>query len=95
MEAKKIAGIDLKDEHILVLGKSGVFVPRVGSGELLILTENLGAMMEAGIPIAEGLELVYDLTDNKHLKDIIYIARRQVEAGKPLHFSPMCSILSF
>lgn len=84
---QKIAGVNLSDKSILVLGKSGVFVPHVGSGELLIFTENLGAMMEAGIPIAESLELVYDLTDNKHLKDIIYISRRQVEAGKPLHSS--------
>lgn len=87
MNEKKIAGIDLKDKNLLVLGRSGVFIPNIGSGELLIFSENLSAMMEAGIPIADSLRIVYDLIDNKHLKDIVYIARLQVEAGKPLHNS--------
>lgn len=81
------AQFDPKDKNLLVLGKSGVFVPNVPTSEILLFTDNLSTMLEAGVPIVESLEIVREQTKNKLLKDIIYLAKKQVEGGRPLYFS--------
>lgn len=83
---KQFGDLGLVKDNLYVIGKTQ-FIFRVSDAEIVSLVENLGSMVDAGIPLVESLDMVRDLTTNRLMKDILYIARKQVEAGKPLHYA--------
>jgi type II secretory pathway component PulF len=58
-----------------------IFSPRVGQKEICLMTQQLSTLLNAGIPLIEGLFLLEQQTQNKALKEILRKVRADVIAG--------------
>lgn len=65
--------------QIPVLGP--LFAPKAGLKDICIFTQQLYTLLDAGIPLIEGLFLLEQQTTNKRLQDIIRKVRLDVIAG--------------
>ncbi len=66
--------------------KSGIrlFGGKVKEKDLAVFTRQLGAMISAGIGIADALEIIAEQTPNKALKEALFQVRDDVLSGKSL-----------
>lgn len=58
-----------------------LFSPQVGQKEICLMTQQLSTLLNAGIPLIEGLFLLEQQTQNKALKNILKKVRSDVIAG--------------
>ena len=58
--------------------------PRVTEQELATLYRQLGSMLEAGLPLAEGLQTMARDTTNAGLKEVCHTLYQTLSAGEPL-----------
>lgn len=58
--------------------------------ELTVFTQQLSAMLEAGLPLVTALEALEDQTENPVFQVIIHNVRIEVSAGKS--FSESCAV---
>lgn len=58
-----------------------LFAPRVGMKEVSLMTQQLATLLNAGIPLIEGLFLLEQQSENKALKEILKKVRTDVIAG--------------
>lgn len=58
-----------------------IFSPNVGQKEICLMTQQLSTLLNAGIPLIEGLFLLEQQTQNKALKEILRKVRADVIAG--------------
>lgn len=58
-----------------------VFAPQVGQKEICLMTQQLSTLLNAGIPLIEGLFLLEQQSQNKALKEILKKVRSDVIAG--------------
>jgi len=57
---------------------------RIKSADLSALCWQLATMLEGGIPITTGLEIISDDTENAHLQDILKNIAEKVKKGQPV-----------
>lgn len=58
-----------------------LFAPRVGMKDISMMTQQLATLLNAGIPLIEGLFLLEQQAENKALKNILKKVRTDVIAG--------------
>lgn len=58
-----------------------VFAPQVGQKEICLMTQQMATLLNAGIPLIEGLYLLEQQAENKALKNILKKVRADVIAG--------------
>lgn len=58
-----------------------IFAPRVGMKDVSMMTQQLSTLLNAGIPLIEGLFLLEQQSENKALKEILKKVRTDVIAG--------------
>ena len=49
--------------------------------ELVVFCRQLASILEAGVPLTEGLESVYEQLRNKRFRDVIISVRKEIEGG--------------
>lgn len=52
--------------------------------ELLLFTQELAALLKAGLPLDRSLTILSDLTENAYLREIVKDLLREIKAGKSL-----------
>jgi general secretion pathway protein F len=57
---------------------------RVPRGELLIFTQELAALLQAGLPLDRCLTILTDLTENAYLGEIVGHLLKEIKGGKSL-----------
>ncbi|GAB4232832.1 MAG: type II secretion system F family protein [Acidobacteriota bacterium] len=57
---------------------------RVPRQDLLIFTQELGALLGAGLPLDRSLTILSDLTENAYLREIVRELLREIKGGKSL-----------
>jgi type II secretory pathway component PulF len=57
---------------------------RVPRGELLIFTQELAALLLAGLPLDRCLTILIDLTENAYLREIVQRLLKEIKGGKSL-----------
>ncbi len=57
---------------------------RVTHGELLVFTQELSTLVEAGLPLDRSLTILGDLTENEHLKSVVKALLSEIKSGKSL-----------
>lgn len=57
---------------------------RVPREQLLVFTQELGALLQAGLPLDRSLTILVDLTENDYLKEIVKELLREIKGGKSL-----------
>jgi len=57
---------------------------RVPRGELLIFTQELSALLQAGLPLDRCLTILTDLTENAYLREIVGNLLKEIKGGKSL-----------
>ncbi len=58
-----------------------LFSPRVGMKDISLMTQQMATLLNAGIPLIEGLFLLEQQSENKALKDVLKKVRADVIAG--------------
>ncbi len=58
--------------------------PRVSQADLLIFTQELSALTQAGLPVDRSLSILTQLTENSYLKSIVKEILTEIKAGKSL-----------
>ena len=57
---------------------------RVPRGELLVFTQELAALLQAGLPLDRCLTILTDLTENAYLSEIVSRLLKEIKGGKSL-----------
>jgi len=57
---------------------------RVPQRELLIFTQELSALIQAGLPLDRSLRILIDLTENEFLKEVVRELLAEIKGGKSL-----------
>lgn len=57
---------------------------RVPRNELLLFTQELAALLKAGLPLDRSLTILSDLTENTYLREIVKELLREIKGGKSL-----------
>jgi type IV pilus assembly protein PilC len=57
-------------------------IGKVSLDDLVIMTRQLATMIEAGIPLLQGLEILTEQSENPALSSVVHEIRRDVETGK-------------
>ncbi len=76
--------IELAEKKGAGLGLSGLLPRRVRMGDLLIFTQELSTLIQAGLPIDKSLRILIDVTENRRLKEVVLDILRRVEGGSSL-----------
>jgi len=73
-------------EHVARINeeKPRLSEPRVTEQELATFYRQLGSMLEAGLPLAEGLQTIARDTTNAGLKEVCHTLYQTLSAGEPL-----------
>ncbi len=62
---------------------SGLKKKKVSPKELVIFTRQLAAMLDAGLPLVQGLESLANQQKNPYFKEVIFKIKQMVEEGTP------------
>jgi type IV pilus assembly protein PilC len=75
--------IDVKEQGV---AQKDILEPfkRVKLADLVIFSRQLATMINAGLPIVRALYVLSEQTENKKLKDVVVLVRKDVEAGLAL-----------
>jgi len=63
----------------------GLFSPKVKEGDLALFSRQLGAMISAGVGLAEALDILAEQMPNKTLAAALKEVKEDVTAGMPFH----------
>lgn len=91
---EKIAGLQLKRRNLTLkkikekpkdLFENISFMkPKVTKKDLVIFTRQFSTMIDAGLPLVQGLTILYEQTENKTFKQILKKVTKDVEGGSGL-----------
>ncbi|MEA3560387.1 MAG: type II secretion system F family protein [Candidatus Omnitrophota bacterium] len=65
-------------------GLKGLISRGVKSDDLVIFSRQLATMVDAGIPVTQGLDILSEQVENKVFKEIVINSRDDIEGGKSL-----------
>ncbi len=75
----------LKLEAVSGKKVGGLFSPKVKEGDLALFSRQLGAMISAGVGLAEALDILAEQMPNKTLAAALKEVKEDVTAGMPFH----------
>jgi type IV pilus assembly protein PilC len=91
---EKIAGLQLKRRNLVVkkikqkpkdLFENVSFMqPRVTNKDLVVFTRQFSTMIDAGLPLIQGLTILSEQTENKTFRNILKKVTKDVEGGSSL-----------
>lgn len=92
MKSKKSAVAENKEKNkkiakAKIINNSHFYFLRVKIRDKILLAKHLSVMLEAGIPLREALETLYEQTDSRSLKHILGVAVKDLSGGQVLAFS--------
>jgi len=64
-----------------VKGKSSLFAPKVSDKDIVVFTRQFSTMIDAGLPLVQGLEILSTQVENKALAKTLVQIKADVEAG--------------
>jgi type IV pilus assembly protein PilC len=75
--------IDVREQSV---AQKDILEPfkRIKLSDLVIFSRQLATMINAGLPIVRALYVLSEQTENKKLKDVVVLVRKDVEAGLSL-----------
>src|SRR5918998_5411264 len=75
--------IEVKEQSV---GQKDILAPFKGIKlkDLVVFSRQLATMINAGLPIVRALNVLSEQTENPKLKDVVVLARKDVEAGLSL-----------
>lgn len=54
---------------------------KVKPEELIVFSRQLSSVLEAGVPLTEGLDAVHEQLRNKRFRDVVFTVRKDIEGG--------------
>ena len=91
---EKIAQLQLKRRNLTVkklkakpkdlLENVAFFQPKVKAQDMVIFTRQFSTMIDAGLPLLQGLSILAEQTENKTFKNILQQVAKDVEGGATL-----------
>ena len=54
---------------------------RIKTEELIVFTRQLSSILEAGVPLVEGLDAVHEQVRDKKFREVVFEVRREIEGG--------------
>lgn len=76
---------DSKVKNFLNLEKINYFLSKVKPDELVMMTRNLSAMLEAGLPLSRALSVIERQSKNPRLQGTMRSIRESINRGDPFH----------
>ena len=67
------------------LEKFESLISRVSEDDLVMMTKNLGSMLQAGLPLSRSLSVIERQTKNPKLKSTIKDVRERIQKGEEFH----------
>ncbi len=77
----RIQNPTIKEKPKDLLENIAFFQPKVGSKDLVIFTRQLSTMIDSGLPLVQGLEILAKQQSNITLKKVLTTIRSDVESG--------------
>ena len=74
----------IKEKPKDLLASISLFKPRVTTKDIVIFTRQLSTMIDAGLPLVQGLEILEKQQDNSTFKTVLGEIRADVESGSTL-----------
>jgi len=75
----------LKIDTVAVKGVGGLFAQKVSEADLALFSRQLGALIGAGVGLAEALDILAEQLPNKTLQAALKSVKEDVAAGMPFH----------
>jgi type IV pilus assembly protein PilC len=75
----------LKVEAVSSKGAGGLFAQKVKESDLALFSRQLGALISAGVGLAEALDILGEQLPNKTLQSALKSVKEDVAAGMPFH----------
>lgn len=85
-QVKRLRIVDpvIKEKPKDILENIPMFKPKVTGKDVVIFTRQLSTMIDAGLPLVQGLEILEKQQSNPSFKKILNVIRTDVEAGSTL-----------
>ncbi|BHH83932.1 type II secretion system F family protein [Desulforhopalus sp. 52FAK] len=80
----RISGAVVKEKPKDILENISILKPNVTGKDIVIFTRQLSTMIDAGLPLVQGLEILEKQQSNKTFKEALGEIRSDVEAGSTL-----------
>jgi type IV pilus assembly protein PilC len=80
----RIANLVIKEKPKDLFANVAFFKPKVTGKDVVIFTRQLSTMIDAGLPLVQGLQILEKQQDNSTFKDVLTTVRSDVEAGSTL-----------
>lgn len=80
----RITNAVVKEKPKDILEGISFFKPKVTGKDLVIFTRQLSTMINAGLPLVQGLQILEKQQDNPTFKEELTVIRRDVESGSTL-----------
>ena len=81
VKRQRISDPIVKEKPKDIFANISFFQPKVTTKDIVVFTRQLSTMIDAGLPLVQGLEILGKQQDNSTLKDIINAVRSDVESG--------------
>jgi type IV pilus assembly protein PilC len=80
----RIVNLVIKEKPKNLFANVAFFKPKVTGKDVVIFTRQLSTMIDAGLPLVQGLQILEKQQDNSTFKDVLTTIRSDVEAGSTL-----------
>jgi type IV pilus assembly protein PilC len=80
----RIVNLVIKEKPKNLFENVAFFKPKVTGKDVVIFTRQLSTMIDAGLPLVQGLQILEKQQDNSTFKDVLTTVRSDVEAGSTL-----------
>ncbi len=80
----RIVNLVIKEKPKNLFANVAFFKPKVTGKDVVIFTRQLSTMIDAGLPLVQGLQILEKQQDNSTFKDVLTTVRSDVEAGSTL-----------
>lgn len=81
VKRQRISDPIVKEKPKDIFANIALFKPKVTGKDIVVFTRQLSTMIDAGLPLVQGLEILGKQQDNATFKDIINAVRSDVESG--------------
>jgi len=81
LRKQKISPSKIKPKPKDLLKNIDLFQPKITTKDIVIFTRQLSTMIDAGLPLVQGLEILTNQQENKALKKVLQDIKLNVESG--------------
>lgn len=76
--------VSLSAEHLSLEQQNILRIHKVNNSEIILFTRQLASLLESGVNIIRGLQIIVNQTQNKYFKIVLYDIVSKIKDGKPL-----------